>query len=304
VPEARHEAAVAERLERALLRDVDYYKPYRFGLYATDRLDLGDVVVDLGLRYDRLHSGVMYPYTPGRLFTDPMRDSVNGLAKAVTAQDTAVFNTCRAALRAADTTSWSTCDMYQGADHGTLLPSLRISFPVTDRTGFRLSYAQQAQTPDFNLLAVGVNTDLAITNTNQVFGRDLNYGKSIIFEFGVRHAFSQDMVLDISAYNKDKVSDVTARIIPVWDPVTKNSANLKLMTNQDFGNVRGIDVRLDRRVGSLFQGSLSYTYEQAKSTGSDPFEYRVMRQFPAGEHGSVSQDSNPRRAKPSCVGTI
>jgi hypothetical protein len=81
------------------------------------------------------------------------------------------------------------------------------------------------------------------------------------------------MVLDISAYNKDKVSEITARVIPIWDPATSNSANLKLMTNQDFGNVRGVDVRLDRRVGSLFQGSLSYTYEQSKSTGSDPFQY-------------------------------
>jgi hypothetical protein len=37
--------------------------------------------------------------------------------------------------------------------------------------------------------------------------------------------------------------------------------------------VRGVDVKLDRRIGSLFQGTISYTYETAKSTGSDPLEY-------------------------------
>jgi len=261
----------ASGLTNQIFMDAAIYKPYRFGLYATDRLDLGDVVVDLGLRYDRLNPGVKYSNAPGRIFTDPLRNG--DLTRAQTAADTVVANRCAAFMAAADTAGWSTCNMYDGATRGILLPSLRVSFPVTDRTGFRLSYAQQAQTPDFNLLATGVNTDLAYTNTNDVFGRDLTYGKTILFEFGVRHAFSQDMVLDVSAYNKDKVSDVTARILPIFDPFRGETQNVNLMTNQDFGNVRGLDVKLDRRIGSLFQGSVSYTYESARSTGSDPFEY-------------------------------
>jgi hypothetical protein len=48
---------------------------------------------------------------------------------------------------------------------------------------------------------------------------------------------------------------------------------LNLLTNFDFGNVRGVDIKLDRRIGQIFQGTISYTYETAKSTGSDPLEY-------------------------------
>ena len=251
--------------------DANIYQPSRWSLYATDRLDLGDVVVDLGLRYDRLNPDVLYSRTPGRVFTDPLRHG--DLTAARTAADTAVAQNCAAALAAADTTSWSTCNMVPASNRGVLLPSVRVSFPVTDRTGFRLSYAQQAQSPNFNLLATGVNTDLALSNTNDIFGRDLDYGKTIIFEFGVRHAFSGNMVLDIAAYNKDKVSDVTARIMPIFDPFRNEITNLNVMTNLDFGNVRGIDLRLDRRIGDLFQGSVTYTYQSARSTGSDPVEY-------------------------------
>src|SRR5262249_14252338 len=43
--------------------------------------------------------------------------------------------------------------------------------------------------------------------------------------------------------------------------------------NADFGSTRGVDVRFDRRIGELFNGSLSYTYESAKNTGSNPFSY-------------------------------
>jgi hypothetical protein len=48
------------------------------------------------------------------------------------------------------------------------------------------------------------------------------------------------------------------------------------MTNQDFGNVRGIDVRLDRRFSNLFSGAIAYTFQMAKSTGSDPFSYTTL----------------------------
>ncbi len=91
--------------------------------------------------------------------------------------------------------------------HGYLSPHVQVSFPVTDRTNFRLSYSHQVQAPDFGLLLGGINIDLGNTNTNQVFGSDLDFGKTIAFEFGIRHAFSDDMVLDVAAYNKDIVSD-------------------------------------------------------------------------------------------------
>ena len=73
------------------------------------------------------------------------------------------------------------------------------------------------------------------------------------------------------------------------------------MTNADFGNYRGFDVRLDKRIGSLFNGTLAYTFSDAKNTGSDPFTYinfgsRIMnrrrRQRPAAV-GLPADDLHP-----------
>ena len=55
---------------------------------------------------------------------------------------------------------------------------------------------------------------LAITNTNNFYGSDLDFGRTITFEFGVRHAFSDDMVLDVAAYNKDNLSNAAGRLRP------------------------------------------------------------------------------------------
>ena len=153
------------------------------------------------------------------------------------------------------------------------------------------------QAPDFALLLGGINTDLGNTNTNQVFGSDLDFGKTITFEFGIRHAFSDDMVLDVAAYNKDIVSDPAARLVSLYDPAQRRDNDFRILTNLDFGNVRGLDVRLDRRFGNFFNGTIAYSYQQAKNTGSDPFTYinygsRIVNQV-GGNNGS-------RRRRASC----
>jgi hypothetical protein len=175
----------------------------------------------------------------------------------------------------------------QDDSHSYVSPHIQVSFPVTDRTNFRLSYAHQVQAPDFGVSLQGINTDLAITNTNNFYGSDLDFGRTITFEFGVRHAFSDDMVLDVAAYNKDNLSNAAGRLVSRFDPLRGNNQNIRIITNADFGNTRGIDLRLDRRFGNLFNGTLAYTFQQAKNTGSDPDTYldfgsRVLNQVSGG----------------------
>jgi len=226
---------------RQSFMDVYSESPVRYGFYGEDRLDLGDVVIELGVRWDYFDTGALTANVPGRIFTNPDFDAENpdeSLNSVLTRVES----------------------------HSTWSPRVRVSFPVTDQTGFRLSYSHQVQTPD-------INNDLAFTNTNDIFGRDVTWGKSILFEFGVRHAFSQDLVMDISAYNKDKVSDVSARIQSYFDPAQLDSMKVNVLTNADFGNIRGVDVSLIRRIGDFFNGQLSYTFQVAKNTGTDPFSY-------------------------------
>ena len=164
---------------------------------------------------------------------------------------------------------------------------MQVSFPVTDRTNFRLSYAHQVQVPDFALVFNSINTDVNLSNTNTVFGSDLDFGKTITFEFGIRHAFSDDMVLDLAAYNKDNLSNAAGRLVSLLDPTRGLERQHPQITNADFGNTRGIDLRLDRRFGNLFNGTLAYTFQDAKNTGSDPETYidfgsRVLNNLSGG----------------------
>jgi hypothetical protein len=158
--------------------------------------------------------------------------------------------------------------------HHYLSPHVQVSFPVTERTNFRLSYAHQVQAPDFGAILTGINTDYNTTNPNQLYGTDLDFGRTIAFEFGVRHAFSDDMVLDVAAYNRDVLSDAAGRTVKLADPTSAGvPAEVRVLQNADFGNTRGVDVRLDRRFGNYFSGTLAYTFQQARNTGDDPLTY-------------------------------
>ena len=245
--------AYSSGLTSQAFSDAYHEKPTRWNAFLEDRLDLGDVVLVAGLRYDWYKSGAERPY-----FTDaqgnrswfPRISTMPGYSAA-------------------------TLDTLFVADksHDYLSPHVQVSFPVTERTNFRLSYAHQVQAPDFQLILGGINTDLSVTNTNHVYGSDLDFGRTITFEFGIRHSFNDDMVLDISAYNKDKLADAAGRLVSYFDPFKQANVDIRVVTNADFGNARGIDIRFDRRIGELFNGSLAYTFEEAKNTGSDPFTY-------------------------------
>jgi hypothetical protein len=223
----------------SLAGDVYIEQPIRWDAYVEHRLDLGDMVLVGGLRYDWYDSRASRPEFP-RVSTMPGFDSTD---------PTALFKRDRS--------------------HHYLSPHVQVSFPVTMRTNFRLSYAHQVQSPDWSYILGGINGDIGISGPG--WGSDLDFGRTILFEFGVRHAFSDDMVLDLAAYNKDNLSNTAARSFSVEDPLRGVNTQLVYFTNADFGNTRGLDVRLDRRIGTRFNGTVGYTYQNAKSTGSDPF---------------------------------
>jgi outer membrane receptor for ferrienterochelin and colicin len=247
----------SSNVARQIFMDAYVVHPIQSGLFAADRLDLGDVVLELGARYDYYNSHALFSNTPlyissaGPKYWSPLAAT----------SDTAYANSLARTFTPA-------------VGHHAISPRLRVSFPITEQTAFRLSYSHQVQSPEFTTLMTGINNDLSFTNTNDIAGRDLNFGKSILFEFGVRHSFSQDVVLDVSAYNKDKVSDFAARILPYPDPRdTTKIGSINVLTNRDFGNARGVDTKFDWRVGQYLNTSVAYTFQISKNTGSDPFSY-------------------------------
>lgn len=210
--------------------------PKRASLFIQDRLDVGDMVVEAGLRYDRFDPNSDFPVTPGYYVPD----------------DSSTFE--RAAVR------------------HSISPRLGVSFPITVNSTVRFSYGHFTQVPDLNEYYRGKNNDkFRYENVAFAYARPLDLAKTIAFEFGFRQLLAPDFVLDIAAFTRNKMRDVSLRKL-AWENPT-NPGDISFMntyTNADFGTVRGLDIRMDRRVG-IFNGMVGYSFQDAQSTGTDPY---------------------------------
>ncbi|HUU27147.1 MAG TPA: TonB-dependent receptor [archaeon] len=226
-------------------------KPRLFGFYAQDRIDLGDFVIDLGLRLDRFDKNKQFPIIIGQNNPD--------------------FSDAKAVPEVEN--NWS--------------PRISVAHPVTERTQVRLSYGHFYQIPPFEVLYSMSERDFmvdALSNPNQLFGNGwLGMGQTIQFEAGFTSLLSDNLVIDFVGYNREirgnfgyrlATSDdlrVMANVAP--DYVIRGQGNLRVVTNQDNGNVKGFDLTIDKRYSRYIGLRGTYSLMFARSTESDPWEY-------------------------------
>jgi len=149
---------------------------------------------------------------------------------------------------------------------------------VTASSTFRLSYAQNTQTPYLNgsggLFQNAYNDQYGgAANTNTTYGRDVEIPRTVLYEAGYRQMFANATVLDVAVYQKQTRNALTYRKIPVENLVTGSMTYINAMTNADFAIASGMDVRLTRRFGANAEAVVSYSLVDARGTGSDPTTY-------------------------------
>lgn len=250
---------------------VNVASPTRLGAFVQDRLDLGDLVIEAGLRLDYLDPNVEYPRVPGFSGGD-VPDSLqagyirwdSNQRQWVPKYDTA----CNGAtpclqnyLPAETKTQWS--------------PRLGASFPVTATSTFRLSYGRFVQTPAFYTGVGTFTSGLAAGQAGLLeAGRDVELPSTRTFEFGYRQLIGQDLVIDVSAFSKKQRQALAYRTLPYEDPKNEGFIVYRdVLTNQDFTESTGFEVKLDKAISNLVIGNLSYSYLDARGTGSDPYTY-------------------------------
>jgi hypothetical protein len=181
---------------------------------------------------------------------------------------------------------------------------------VTPTSTFRLSYGRFVQTPAFFTLpdfaaAAGVGSqtigflqnttlDLVRANQNATWARDVDMPSTRQFEFGYRQLIGQDLVIDIAAYNKKQRSSLSSRNLGFEDPVTGANQNLNVITNADFAETNGLEVKIDKTISNLFSGTLTYTFVDARGTGSDPkFSENLIQRAQSNVSALLNQPENP-----------
>ncbi len=145
-------------------------------------------------------------------------------------------------------------------------PRLGVSYPVSERDKMYFSYGHFSQVPELSSI---YNSNEQGASALALKGNyELKSPKTVAYEFGIDHAFSDDVKVDIKAFFKDfrdliqasrTVNEATGR--PEW-----------VYQNSDYGSARGLEVVLDKRYSDYTSGNLSYTFQFATGKNSDSFD--------------------------------
>ncbi|NUN10301.1 MAG: TonB-dependent receptor [Ignavibacteriaceae bacterium] len=217
------------------------YHPRQFAAYLQDRIELGDLVVRGGVRYELFDAK---SFVPGDL-QNPA-NTITG-APVSEAKSTSVKS--------------------------AFAPRLGLSFPITASAAVYFSYGHFYQLPGLGLLYDNANYSLldelqAGGVSYGVMGNpDLNPEKTVQYEFGIKQSFGELIGSELTFFYKD-IRD----LLGVEFVGTYSAAEYARFTNVDFGSVYGVTLSLSQREFSNFSSSVDYTLQFAKGNSSDPRE--------------------------------
>ncbi len=229
--------------ESVLNRKFDVWQEdlYDFAFYVQDKIEVRDgLIVNAGIRFDYYDpngfgESVLYPDNPADL-ADPAR---------------------RASLTDAD----------KADARWQISPRIGISHPITERDQIHFSYGHFFQRPDFRYLYENIKLDFRYTTNVDLGNPRLNPEKTVSYELGWTHLWSDFLRMELTGYFKD----ITNLVAAMDYDFVGSAEPFQAYGNVDYANVRGIELTFQTLGLQTIGGTLNYTYAFANGRSSSVF---------------------------------
>jgi hypothetical protein len=221
--------------------------PLEASAYLQDKIELEDVIINIGLRLDYFDSNgqVLVDVTDPNIYA-PLRPGLDTLTYA---EREPYF--------------------YKDATAKTQLsPRFGIAYPVSTTGVVHFSYGHFLQIPPFQYLFQNGPYKVPNSGLNvDVYGNpDLEPQQTVMYEIGFRQEFLNDYLIDITGFYRDIRDWIQAGALIQ----TRNLVTYAIFTNQDYANVKGITITLNKRFTNYFSFDINYTYQVSEGSNSKP----------------------------------
>ena len=212
--------------------------PIRGAFYLQDKIELKDLVLNAGVRFDYFSTGTESWKDPGRLDinnTNLIDDASLGDEKIYT----------------------------------IISPRLGWSFPVTDRTVFHAQFGKFVQMPRVDDMYDGhtaVARFIQGGNARTIPNPNLRPQTTIQYEVGLKQQLGENASLSLTAFYKDEKDKIQLR---VYTPAEgAEYASYFQLQNIDYGTIKGFTASFNLRRTNRISAWVDYTYSTAMGTGS------------------------------------
>jgi len=215
------------------------HDPYEIAAYLQDKIEFGEMIINIGLRYDYFEPDGVVP--------------------------TQFYNTVGAEKRNAKVSS-------------QFSPRIGIAYPISDQGVIHFSYGHFFQipnyehlyiNPDFEVSLVQLSGDTPPRGSFNIMGNaELKPEKTVSYEIGLKQAITGNVTIDITGYNKD-IRDLIGQVTMT----DIYGGKFWRFINRDYANIKGVTLALEKRETPGGIGfSVDYTYQSATGNASDPLD--------------------------------
>ncbi len=155
----------------------------------------------------------------------------------------------------------------------TVSPRFSLAIPISGSDQFFANYGKYHQNPAFYYLYAGTGTSTSQLPVRPLFGnQNLAPSSSETFEIGYLKKITPRASVNVTLYNRHFSNLIDTGFDTTLDNPgqsdTQGSASRYL--NGASASTRGIEIKYDQKVSSVFSGRITYTYMQATGTTNDP----------------------------------
>lgn len=233
--------------------------PREFSAYLQDKIELKDMVMNIGIRFDYFDANSNIPVNPrDPNIYDPFLDE-NIYKNPNDPEDQKIEYTSeeRRAF------------MQKKVKAKTQIsPRLGIAYPITDQGMIHFSYGHFFQMPEFQYLYDVPEFKLFSGGGRSIVGNpNLNAQRTVQYEIGFSQALTQKIGIDLTLFYRD-IRDWVGSGPPI--ETVREVVSYAMFENKDYSNVRGITFKLDKRLSSNWSAQVDYSYQVVEGTYSNP----------------------------------
>ena len=252
--------------------------PTEISFYIQDKIELEDMVLNLGLRLD-------YFDPDGRVLSDPAdpditnpikneniwkdygTDGIPNTNDADGTENNGLKDPGESLVTLAERESY----WYKKVDPTIQLsPRIAFAFPISAQGKLFFSYGHFFQLPPYNYLYQDYNNRVKPGLIATDMGNPgLKPQKTISYEVGIEQQLAEDMVGYLKIYQRDMRNILGQDIV-----LMPNTDAYAIFVNRAYGRVRGVNFSLVKRFSSMFSATIDYTYQIAEGNESNPSETR------------------------------
>ena len=222
--------------DSSVYSDIYKVEPYEFSAYLQDKMEFEEMVINMGVRLDYFNPNTVYP--------SDLRNPDNSLFRD-------------------DPSRQST---YLKADEKIQIsPRLGLAYQLGKRAVLRFSYGHFFQMPPMYALFQNHSFSVSPTDYATTMGNSqLNAQKTIQYEVGLWQEMFKGFGVELALYYRDIYDLLSAKVISTY-----NQVEYGLYTNKDYGNTKGLEVKLDYNLGG-FSAYLNYTLQYTRGNADNP----------------------------------